>query len=63
MDFELMGDLILSFFSITFISIIIGFFYGSLHCFILKKLRYLTEKPLFEVSITMFFGLITYTTC
>ena len=60
MNVNLFGDLILSFITITLFSILIGFSFGSFHCLILKKLRYLTEKPLFEVCITIFFGLITY---
>lgn len=62
-DIHVFGNLVYQFLSITFVSIMVGFMVGLTHCQLLKRLRYLSHKPLMEISLTIFCGLLTYSIC
>jgi NhaP-type Na+/H+ or K+/H+ antiporter len=49
------GFLVLSFFSIF-----IGFIFGLLSAYVLKKFRFLTVKPVIEVNLIFVFGYLAY---
>lgn len=54
--FQLLGNFVY----ISLVSVLLGVLTGVLHCLILKKLRQLSHKALFEICLTILFGLVCY---
>jgi sodium/hydrogen exchanger-like protein 6/7/sodium/hydrogen exchanger 8 len=51
-----------NFLYISLCSFLIGVFIGMMHALTLKKLRHISHKAMYEICITIFFGLISYLT-